>query len=330
MSASTPVGFCAKLSSSSRARRSGFTLVELLVVMGIIAVLVGVLLPALRRARESAQRVQCLSNMRQISNAMISFAMDHKGLMPAAAGGKCYKLDPVSDKFVQVVSDTDPQRIKLADWIAWQRKYDVWTNQTSTTMDNNITYSELVRYLGAKQLDHANPTEAHKVNLALESIYRCPSDDYISRPSHQDASHGWYRYSYAMNVGYANPPSKFGTFATGIRVDGMFNGKIGSIKNASNKVLLICEDYKTLDDGSFTPNANGWGTSMIDVVASRHQLQVKKATNYNNTTSLGVKEGTEDAYGNVAFCDGHGGFFSRKDALRGKYFGNPVPDPAGF
>ena len=63
-------------------RRAAFTLVELLVVIGIIAVLVSLLLPALGRARESAKRATCMANLRSLGQAMFAYANDHKDRLP--------------------------------------------------------------------------------------------------------------------------------------------------------------------------------------------------------------------------------------------------------
>ena len=71
----------------SRSRQSGFTLVELLVALGVVTVLLSLLVPALSRAREHARRLACLANVRTLTAAWLAYAHDNGGRLCAAVPG---------------------------------------------------------------------------------------------------------------------------------------------------------------------------------------------------------------------------------------------------
>ena len=170
-------------------RAPGFALVELLVVIGIIAILIGILLPTLSRVRQHAKQIACQSNLRQIFHAALMRSNDHGGFLQVAGS-------------VNFITEVTPRSLDDSE----EKRY-LWFNDAGVKRPAPMQ-AALAPYLGQRdvRLDDAQNMAADLDKGVLRKIFSCPSQD-EPQPSMMIGSYdiNWFGplipTSYAYNEG---------------------------------------------------------------------------------------------------------------------------------
>lgn len=198
----------------------GFTLIELLVVVAIIAILAGLLLPALARAKDKAQSATCLNNTHQLDLAWLMYADDHNQRLAYNLGG-----------------NNGSRRIAASTNMNWVNNVLTWGLEPDNTNTTGITEAALGPY-------------ANK-NV---SIYRCPSDHVLS-PTQNAAGWSARIRSYSMNamVGDAGEVSQSGVNQNNPKYVQFF--RLTSVPRPATIFIFLDEHPDSINDGYFLNQA---------------------------------------------------------------------------
>lgn len=180
----------ASLRSDVARRRSGFTLVELLVVITIIGILIALLLPAVQAAREAARRTQCTNNLKQLALAVHGYH-DTYQVFPAS------KIQYGADPYVNILM---PWTVAILPYMEQRALYDLW--------DSNVPASALGKNNGNRTVrqtfmrTHICPSDQTKPGTLVASFSSAEPMVPGSYRGVSGRSYGWYK----------DCPDKCGTF----------------------------------------------------------------------------------------------------------------------